>query len=62
MNSGNDIVEQLDTLVKSWGGTRPSWDEYFICTAILISSRSAWGRPPRGGGGFIGGGGPPPLF
>ena len=44
MNSGNDIVEQLDTLVKSWGGTRPSWDEYFICTAILISSRSACSR------------------
>ena len=49
MNSGNDIVEQLDTLVKSWGGTRPSWDEYFICTAILISSRSACSRLNGGG-------------
>ncbi len=58
MNSGNDIVEQLDTLVKSWGGTRPSWDEYFICTAILISSRSAC-SPQEVGGGIVRGREPP---
>lgn len=44
MDSKKNIVEELDTLVKSWSEIRPSWDEYFICTAILISSRSACSR------------------
>ena len=39
-----NIVGQIDSLVKSWNGKRPSWDEYFICTAILISSRSTCSR------------------
>ena len=39
-----DIVESIDSLVASWKGTRPSWDEYFIGTAILIASRSACSR------------------
>jgi len=44
MDSKKNIVEELDLLVKSWSGTRPSWDEYFICAAILIASRSACSR------------------
>ena len=40
MDSSKNIVGELDDLVKSWAGMRPSWDEYFICTAILIASRS----------------------
>ncbi|MBE6413054.1 MAG: dCMP deaminase [Verrucomicrobiaceae bacterium] len=39
-----DIVESIDSLVASWKGTRPSWDEYFIGTAILIASRSTCSR------------------
>lgn len=34
------MVERLDKLVSSLTG-RPSWDEYFISTAILIASRSS---------------------
>jgi len=44
MDSPKNIVEELDALVKSWSGTRPSWDEYFICAAILIASRSSCER------------------
>ncbi len=36
-----NIVLELESLVKSWNGHRPSWDEYFICAALLIASRSA---------------------
>ena len=38
-----DIVKSLDEAVASWD-IRPSWDEYFICTAILMASRSACER------------------
>ena len=37
-------VESMDALVASWGKNRPTWDEYFISTAILIASRSACKR------------------
>ncbi len=36
-------VGELDALVASWG-ERPSWDEYFISTAVLIASRSTCTR------------------
>ncbi|MBO5254813.1 MAG: hypothetical protein J6B07_03205, partial [Opitutales bacterium] len=39
-----NIVESIDNLVSSWKGTRPTWDEYFIGTAILIASRSTCSR------------------
>ncbi len=39
-----DIISSIDNLVSSWKGARPSWDEYFIGTAILISSRSTCSR------------------
>ncbi len=44
MGNDKNIVLELADLVKSWEGNRPSWDEYFICTALLISSRSACNR------------------
>lgn len=40
---GASGIKKLETLVSSWK-TRPTWDEYFISTAILISSRSACDR------------------
>ena len=43
MSENLNIVESLDALVKSWG-ERPSWDEYFISTAILMASRSSCRR------------------
>lgn len=43
MNENSNIVESLDALVKSWG-ERPSWDDYFISTAILMASRSSCHR------------------
>lgn len=36
-------IKKLETLVSSWKD-RPTWDEYFISAAILISSRSACDR------------------
>lgn len=36
-------VEDLARLVESWD-RRPSWDEYFMATALLMSSRSACER------------------
>ena len=33
------ILEQLETLTQSWK-TRPSWDAYFMATALLMASRS----------------------
>ncbi len=39
-----NIIESIDNLVSSWKGVRPSWDEYFISAAILISSRSTCSR------------------
>lgn len=43
MSENSNIVESLDALVKSWG-ERPSWDDYFISTAILMASRSSCQR------------------
>jgi len=36
-------IDQLRALIDSWGH-RPSWDEYFMATAILIASRSSCER------------------
>lgn len=36
-------LEAMAALVAGWQG-RPSWDEYFMATAILIASRSACER------------------
>jgi len=44
MSEKENIIEKLETLVASWRGTRPTWDEYFICAALLIASRSACDR------------------
>lgn len=38
-----DIISDLEKLVGDWK-QRPSWDEYFIATAILMSSRSSCER------------------
>ena len=38
-----DIISDIDNIVSAWG-RRPSWDEYFIATAILIASRSSCER------------------
>lgn len=38
-----DIILELSELVSAWD-TRPSWDEYFMATAILIASRSTCQR------------------
>lgn len=43
MSDNSNIVGSLDALVKSWG-ERPSWDDYFISTAILMASRSSCRR------------------
>ena len=36
------LAEQLEALVN--GGSRPTWDEYFMATAVLVSSRSSCER------------------
>lgn len=38
-----DIISELEKTVSSWQ-RRPSWDEYFIATAMLIASRSSCER------------------
>ena len=43
MGDDKSMIESVDGLVASWS-QRPSWDEYFICTAILIASRSSCRR------------------
>lgn len=40
---GSSLVETLAEVVDGWP-ERPSWDEYFMATALLIASRSACGR------------------
>lgn len=40
---GHGHLEEMASLVAGWEG-RPSWDEYFMATAILIASRSACER------------------
>jgi len=38
-----DRLSQLEALTRSWEG-RPSWDEYFMATALLMASRSSCER------------------
>ena len=33
-------VQQLSSLIESWKSDRCSWDEYFSCISLLISTRS----------------------
>jgi dCMP deaminase len=40
---GSTLIDALAALLESWP-ERPSWDEYFMATALLIASRSACGR------------------
>ncbi len=42
MSQPQSLAEQLEALVN--GGSRPSWDEYFMATAVLVSSRSSCER------------------
>lgn len=39
----SSLLGQIENVVGSWEG-RPSWDEYFMATAILIASRSSCSR------------------
>ena len=38
-----DILDGLEVLTQSWK-ERPSWDEYFMATAMLMATRSACER------------------
>jgi dCMP deaminase len=40
---GSSLVDALAEVLEAWP-ERPSWDEYFMATALLIASRSACGR------------------
>ena len=42
MKPHESLAGQLEALVQA--GTRPSWDEYFMATAVLVSSRSSCER------------------
>lgn len=37
------MLDQLEALTQSWTD-RPSWDTYFMATALLMASRSSCGR------------------
>lgn len=41
--SEQEILGQLQALTESWG-QRPSWDTYFMATALLMASRSSCER------------------
>lgn len=41
--SGSDPLVQLDELTRSWK-ERPSWDTYFMATALLMATRSSCER------------------
>lgn len=41
--AGSSLVDILGEILEAWP-ERPSWDEYFMATAMLIASRSACGR------------------
>lgn len=41
--SEGDPLAQLDQLTQSWT-TRPSWDTYFMATALLMATRSSCER------------------
>lgn len=45
IGSSKDVVmlDQLDSLTRSWT-ERPSWDAYFMATALLMASRSSCER------------------
>jgi hypothetical protein len=54
MSQPKSLAEQLEALVN--GGSRPSWDEYFMATAVLVSSRSSCERlHSLGGSSFLAG-------
>jgi dCMP deaminase len=40
--AAKNVVSAVDALVQTWA--RPSWDEYFMAAAVLLSSRSSCGR------------------
>lgn len=42
-NEDAAILEQLEALTQSWT-QRPSWDAYFMATALLMASRSSCAR------------------
>ena len=42
MSPSPSLADRLEALVQA--GTRPSWDEYFMATAVLVSSRSSCER------------------
>jgi dCMP deaminase len=42
-NKDGAILEQLEALTQSWT-QRPSWDVYFMATALLMASRSSCER------------------
>jgi dCMP deaminase len=42
-NEDAAILEQLENLTRSWT-QRPSWDAYFMATALLMASRSSCER------------------
>ena len=39
-----DILVKLENILDNTSGTRLSWDEYFLSTALLLSTRSACNR------------------
>lgn len=39
----SELIKAVENAVRSWR-RRPTWDEYFICAAILMASRSACDR------------------
>ncbi|MFP4069802.1 MAG: deoxycytidylate deaminase [Opitutales bacterium] len=41
--SGGGMLAELEALTRSWT-RRPSWDEYFMATALLMASRSSCER------------------
>jgi dCMP deaminase len=38
------LTDKIATVVASFGERRPSWDDYFMATALLISARSSCER------------------
>ena len=43
LSSDVAMLDQLDSLTQSWS-ERPSWDAYFMATALLMASRSSCER------------------
>jgi dCMP deaminase len=40
---GSSLADRIGTLIGEWP-SRPSWDDYFMATAMLLSTRSVCGR------------------